>query len=78
MTTQQNHKKKPENPLKQAAILCGIGIQMGVIIFLFVKLGKWLDATYNQNGKAFLIVGTLLGVAASLYVVMKQINRIHK
>lgn len=49
---------------------------MGAIIFLFVKLGKWLDSEYNPEGKAFLVVCTLLGVAASLYVVVKQLNQI--
>ena len=74
----QEPEKKPENPLKQVAILSGIGIQMGVIIYLFVRLGKWLDTMYNPGGKAFLIFGTLIGVATSLYVVVKQLNRIHK
>jgi len=49
---------------------------MGVIIYLFVKLGKWIDSEYNPDGKAFLVVCTLLGVAISLYVVVKQLNQI--
>lgn len=54
----------------------GIGIQMGVTIYLFVLLGKWLDANYNNGEKLYLIIMTLLGVAISLYAVLKQINRI--
>lgn len=78
MNTNNNQNKRPGkgNPLKQVAILSGIGIQMGVIIFLFVKLGKWLDSEYNPGGKTFLVTCTLLGVAASLYVVVKQLNQI--
>ncbi|GAA3565735.1 AtpZ/AtpI family protein [Snuella lapsa] len=68
--------QKPNNPLKQIAVLTGVGIQMGVTIYLFVLLGKWLDATYNTGGKAFLIIFTLLGVGVSLYVVLKQLSRI--
>ena len=49
---------------------------MGAIIYLFVLLGKWLDGKYNNNDKGFIIVMTLLGVAVSLYTVVKQINRI--
>lgn len=71
---QQQPKK--ENPLKQVAVLSGIGIQMGAIIYLFVLLGKWLDTNYNNGEKLFIIICTLLGVAASLYVVIKQLNRI--
>ncbi|MDG1393675.1 MAG: AtpZ/AtpI family protein [Flavobacteriaceae bacterium] len=65
-----------DNPLKQLAVLSGIGIQMGVIIYLFVQLGKWLDQSYNPDHKLFLILSTLIGVALSLYVVLKQLNRI--
>ncbi|HPF97225.1 MAG TPA: AtpZ/AtpI family protein [Mangrovimonas sp.] len=74
----QNNPNRPDknNPLKQVAILSGIGIQMGVIIYLFVKLGKWIDSQYNPDGKAFLVICTLLGVAVSLYVVVKQLNQI--
>jgi len=49
---------------------------MGVIIYLFVRLGKWLDYTYNPDQKLFLILSTLFGVAISLYLVLKQLNRI--
>ena len=49
---------------------------MGVIIYLFVLLGKWLDTNYSEGDKLYVIVFTLLGVAVSLYVVVKQLNRI--
>ena len=70
--------KKPNNQLKQLAVLSGIAIQMGVTIFLFVKLGKWLDASYPYGENLFLIIMTLLGVAISLYVIIKQLDRINK
>ncbi len=69
-------KEKQKNPLKHIAILSGIGIQMGVIIYLFVLLGKWLDSNYNEGEKLYIIIFTLLGVAVSLYVVVKQLNSI--
>ncbi|MDC0628931.1 MAG: AtpZ/AtpI family protein [Flavobacteriaceae bacterium] len=56
--------------------MSAIGIQMGVTIYLFVSLGKWLDQNYNPNQKIFLILCTLFGVAISLYAVLKQLNRI--
>ena len=77
MTTNTNKQKpKKENQLKNAIQLSGIGIQMGVIIYVFVLLGKWLDSSYNNGDKLFIIITTLLGVAVSLYVVLKQLNRI--
>ena len=69
-------KEKPKSPLKHAIQLSGIGIQMGVIIYLFVILGKWLDSSYNDGEKLYVIIFTLLGVAVSLYAVVKQLNRI--
>jgi len=67
--------QNPEKRLKNAAILMGIGIQMGVTIYLFVLLGKWLDTSYNDGEKLYIIIMTLLGVAISLYAVLKQVNR---
>lgn len=54
----------------------GIAIQMGVTIYLFVILGKWLDFNFNNGNKLYLIIMTLLGVFISLYAVIKQTNRI--
>jgi F0F1-type ATP synthase assembly protein I len=74
--SENNPNHKNNKPLKNVAILSGIGIQMGAIIYGFVLLGKWLDATYNNGGKLYIVICTLLGVAVSLYVVLKQLNRI--
>ncbi len=71
-----DNDKKPEKPLKNVAILSGIAIQMGITIYLFVVLGKWLDNKFNNGEKLYIIVMTLLGVAISLYAVIKQVNRI--
>ena len=49
---------------------------MGVTIYLFVLLGKWLDNKFNEGDKLFIIIMTLLGVGISLYAVLKQVNRI--
>jgi len=60
------------------AALSGIAIQMGATIYLFAQLGKWLDTNYNNGEKQYIIFCTLFGVAASLFVVLKQVKRIHK
>ena len=70
-----NDNKKPGKQLKNLAILSGIAIQMGVTIYLFVILGKWLDAKFYHGDKLFIIISTLLGVAISFYMVIKQVNR---
>jgi|TARA_B110000977_G_scaffold37681_1_gene50661 hypothetical protein len=50
---------------------------MGATIYLFVMLGKWLDNTYNNGARAYVIVATLMGVGISLYLTVKQLNRIN-
>ncbi|MFD0834710.1 AtpZ/AtpI family protein [Mariniflexile aquimaris] len=71
-----NQKQEPKNQLKNAAVLIGIAIQMGVTIYLFVLLGKFLDSKFNDGNKLYIIIMTLMGVAISLYSVIKQVNRI--
>ena len=68
--------KKPKKQLKHIAALSGIAIQMGVTIYLFVLLGKWLDETYNDSKKLYIIIATLLGVAISLYMVLRQLKKL--
>ena len=72
-----NQKKSQKKQLKNALILTGVAFQMGITIYLFVLLGKWLDATYNQNDKGYIIICTLAGVGVSLYLVVKQLNRLN-
>ena len=69
---------KDNNGIKRWAILSGIGIQMGVIIYLFAKTGNWLDTNYASEGKKYTILLTLIGVAISLFLVLKQTNRLNK
>ena len=70
--------QKGGNGINRWAILMGIGIEMGVIIYLFVKGGIWLDENYNIDGKGYTVLFTLLGVAISLMLVVKQTNRLNK
>jgi|TARA_B110000483_G_scaffold201306_1_gene242255 membrane protein DedA with SNARE-associated domain len=72
-------QNKPQKKLPNKAIqLIGITAQMGITIYLFVMLGEWLDAAYNNNEKGFIIVTTLVGVAVSLYLVLKQTNKLNQ
>ena len=66
------------NSLKRWAALSAIAIEMGVIIYLFVRGGQWLDTEYNDGNKLYVIFGTLLGVGLSLFLVVQQTNRLNK
>lgn len=69
--------QKPKKQLNQLVALAGIAIQMGMTIYLFVLLGKWLDSKYTESGKTFLIICTLAGVAISLYATLRQIKKLN-
>jgi hypothetical protein len=73
-----NQKPSQRKPLKNALILTGVAFQMGATIYLFVMLGKWLDTTYKDGDKFYIIFMTLAGVALSLYVVLKQTNKLNQ
>ena len=66
-------KKKPYYWLS----LSGIAIQMGVIIFLGAKAGQWLDENYSEEGNTYTVVLTLAAVVISMYLVIKQTNKLN-
>ncbi len=72
-----SNNNSPKKPLKNALILTGAAFQMGATIYLFVFLGKWLDSAYNDGNRLYTIVSTLAGVGVSLYLIVKQLNRIN-
>jgi membrane protein DedA with SNARE-associated domain len=73
-----NQQKPPKgkSPLKNIAILSGIGIEMGVIIYLAAQGGIWLDEHYQTEKRIFTAVATIIGVAIAIYVVLLQLKRI--
>ncbi|RXR20918.1 AtpZ/AtpI family protein [Flavobacterium amnicola] len=58
--------------------LINIPIQMGFIIFLFFKLGEWLDANYTSPKVYYYKLLTIVGVFIALYNVYRQVNEIGK
>ena len=52
MTDNQNPKKQTNN--KWLALI-NIPIQMGIVIFLFSYLGRWLDEKYPNPNEIYVI-----------------------
>lgn len=69
-------KPRKNNNLKNVAILSGIAFEMGAIIFLAAKGGIWLDDHYHNEKRIFTAIATLLGVAISIWLVLRQLKRI--
>ena len=73
--SQQKRPKDYKNTINTAARLSGSAIQMGVVIYLSVQGGKWLDGYFGTE-KTFMPICTILGVAISIYLVIQQLKRI--
>jgi uncharacterized membrane protein YfcA len=58
--------------------LMGIAAQMGVTIFLGAYFGRWLDQQYPSDKKWFTMIMTILAVVVSLYLVIKQVNKLNQ
>lgn len=67
-----NQKKKPHN---KWLIFLNIPFHMGIIIFLGVVFGKFLDTQYNTT-PVFVIVFSLISIFISFYVIFKNLKKI--
>ena len=76
-----NQKKPPylkttpkvDNPLKQLALLSGIGIQMVAIIAVGTFIGVNLDEAYPNQNNLFTLILTLTSVVISIYYVIRRV-----
>ena len=73
----------PQNPNEKSKInkwltLITIPFQMGITIFIFFKLGEWLDINYENSFFYYSKVLTLVGVFVALYTIIKQVNKINQ
>lgn len=66
-----NNKKQSNKWLA----LINIPFQMGLIIFLGVIFGQWLDEKFKIEGSILTIVFSLLAVFIALYNVIRQVNK---
>jgi uncharacterized membrane protein YfcA len=67
----------PKNQRNKIIELSGMGIQMGVTIFLGAYFGKWLDGEYPADKKWFTMLFTIAAVAVSLYSMIQQVNKLN-
>jgi len=72
-----------ENPQKKKKYnkwlaLINIPIQMGVIVFLFAKLGDWLDGKFPNPHNIWVKILVLAGVAIAFYNINRQLQEINR
>ncbi|MEO8234815.1 MAG: AtpZ/AtpI family protein [Flavobacterium sp.] len=73
----ENNKQDNKNNIKWLSLI-NIPIQMGAIIYLFYRLGFWLDKNYTNDKISYYKVITLIGVFLALYNVYRQVNEMDK
>lgn len=66
-----------KNKAKYWLSLTGIAVQMGVIIYLGAWFGQWLDEKYEPEGNTYTVFFTLVAVAISMYLVVKQTKKLN-
>ena len=71
-------EKKKDNVKNKWLIFTAMPFQMGVTIYLFYRLGMWLDSYFEVQGEWSTKGMTMLGVLASLYQFIKQVNYLNK
>ena len=71
-------KPPKKNNYKKAVALSGMGLEMGITIFLAAKGGKWLDDHYGNEKRICTAMATLLGVAIAIWRVLAALKRIQK
>lgn len=73
---------KPENKksknLSAFARFTGLGLQMGVAIFLMNYLGKWLDRKYPSETFNYTIILTMFAVVGTTYSIIRQVIKMGK
>lgn len=71
-------KNKKFNPARYVQ-LTGIAFEMMAIMFAFIWLGKKADEKWSApDSDLFTLLGTLFGLAVSMYVILKQLNRLNE
>lgn len=73
--SRRNDTSKNNKRLKNWAVFSGIGLQMGLTIYLGNLAGKWLDSKFQTLYWENII--TILAVFLSMYAIVKRINKLN-
>ena len=70
MTTPDPGGRKPPGPMRYA----GLGIQLAVILVVFVLAGQWADRKLGTGG-IITIVAAFLGFGGTMYSLIRSLNK---
>ena len=69
------NKKQPVKPLHKFLRLSGVGIQMGVTLYIAAYFGKKLDLYFGYD-KLLSLVFVLVAFLISMYSLLQQLKRL--
>ena len=67
--------KKRNRPTNQWLIFSSLALQIGIIIFVCMRLGEYLDASFSKLKINFKLTLTFIGIAVILWTTYKQSKR---
>ena len=70
MTTPDPGGQKAPGPMRYA----GLGVQLAVILVVFVLAGQWVDRKLGTEG-IFTIVAAFLGFGGTMYSLIRSLTR---
>lgn len=79
MKKKEDKNKTPEKnkPLKNWAFFTGLGLQIGVTVYLMAFFGEKLDLKFETSKPYFAFGLVIFGLVASIYSVVKQLNKMN-
>jgi hypothetical protein len=67
-------KNEPRNRMLSKFVrFSGMGLQMGLTIYVASLIGDWLDRTYQMEGVSFFKILTILAVFGTTYSIIRQV-----
>ncbi len=73
-----SNQLQPKKPLNKFVRLTGVGLQMGITIYLAAYFGKKIDAHYNFEKNYATLTLVILGFLASLWSLLIQLKKINE
>ena len=70
--------QNPKKPFRNYVVFSGIAVQMGLIIYLGVNLGKWIDDKMAYQKRYFTILFTFMAMVIAIYAVIAQLKKFNE
>jgi len=71
--------RNKKNPYAKYLQLTSIAFQMMAVMLVFIWLGKKADEKWNSSGTDyFTLIGTLVGLGVSLYLILQQLKKLNE